>query len=89
LDKIDWKSIECFDSLRNERKDIRDHLEDIRYVDDLQSVLVRRALSEGFFMNACRKAGQLKASDNGTTYLTVNEGLLVKLERSSSNVFAL
>lgn len=91
MDKgVDWDEIRgLFEELRKQRKEI---FKQLKYEADqgIQSRLVRRALAEGFFMNTCRKAGQLKAQESGTTYLTVNEGLLVKVDRSpQSSVFAL
>jgi hypothetical protein len=55
--------------------------------DNLQSYLLRRALSEGFFMNTSRKTPMIKASDSGQSYITVNEGMMLKIDRANSNIF--
>lgn len=45
-----------------------------------RSKLLRKALSEGFFMNTSRRIPNMKEG----TYLTVNEGTLVKADRTTS-----
>lgn len=61
---------------------------------DLRSEAVRMALAEGFFMNTARRAPNMKASagnsSNDASYLTVNEGLMARLDRNAnSSVFTL
>jgi hypothetical protein len=50
------------------------------------------ALAEGFFMNTARRAPNMKVgnSSNDASYLTVNEGLMARLDRNAnSSVFTL
>ena len=51
------------------------------------------ALSEGFFMNSSRRVPSFNAAssnDKGTaSYLTVNEGIMVKIDRGNNNCFSI
>jgi hypothetical protein len=40
-------------------------------------------------MNTCRKVPSIKSSEAGHQYLTVNEGLMLKIDRGNSNLFSL
>lgn len=56
------------------------HQKSSRFDNQTRSKLLRKALGEGFFMNTARRVPNLKEG----TYLTVNEGSLVKADRSTS-----
>ena len=82
-DKLENK-IEDFKELKSLRKEVRKELHDSSST-LYKSTLLRIALSQGFYMNSCRKV----PSGSEHSYITVNEGFLVKLDRGNSNVFAL
>ncbi len=50
MGKVRWKEMQGFLGLKEKGREI-----------ERQSGLVRRAMAEGFFMNACRKASSIKA----------------------------
>lgn len=91
--QVDWKRLEEevteFRDLKQQRRVIRKSLESVKQENDLQGNLLRRALAEGFFMNTSRKVPSIKQSEAGHSYLTVNEGMMLKVDRANSNLFTL
>ena len=87
-DKLEEKVPE-FRALRKEvKREIRKELEASKKEELLSSYLVRRALCEGFFMNTCTRASSTK--EGSLSYMKVEDGLIVKLDRSlSSSVFSM
>ena len=49
-----------------------------------ESSELRFALSQGFFMNTCRKVSHMQKKDGGQVYLSVADGTFVKSDRDGS-----
>ena len=76
MDKVQWDNVDReFKHLRKNKSFTKDNLQ-------LRSKLLRKALTEGFFMNTARRIPNLKGTEG--TYLTVHEGFTLKVDRAST-----